>query len=54
MKMFFKGNNYNFEMIYKEFNKNAKSFLTGENYLKYLENKLDEDRSHGEWENAEE
>ncbi len=38
----------------KEFNKNAKSFLTSKKYLKYLENKLDEDRSQGEWENVEE
>jgi len=113
MKIFFKGNKYNFEIIYKGFNKNecswtlkavcketncysgitnlnpvlselgisgdiicrrfegsfgwevskqemekfnkiAKSFLTSEKYLRYLENKLDEDRSHGEWENVEE
>lgn len=38
----------------KEFNKIAKSFLTSKKYLKYLENKLDEDRRQGEWENVEE
>ena len=38
----------------KKFNKIAKSFLTSEKYLKYLENKLDEDRVQGEWENVEE
>lgn len=113
MKKFFNGDNYNFEIICKEFNKNkwswtlkaickkmncysginnlnpvlselgidedaicgrfedsfgwevskqeikkfniiAKSFLTSEKYLKYLENKLDEYRSQGEWENVEE
>ena len=112
MKMFFNGNKYNFEIIYKELNKNecswtlkaicretncysginnlnhilselgiaefiygrfedssgwsvrklemkrfnkiAKSVLTSENYLKYLEDRLDEDRSQGEWENVEE
>ncbi|MBI3034881.1 hypothetical protein HYY71_01030 [Candidatus Woesearchaeota archaeon] len=36
----------------KKFNQIAKSFLTSENYLKYLENKLDEDRGQGEWENV--
>ena len=38
----------------KKFNKITKSFLTREKYLKYLENKLDEDRGQGEWENVEE
>jgi len=36
----------------KKFNKIVKSFLTSEKYLKYLESKLDEDRSQGEWENV--
>ncbi len=36
----------------KKFNRIAKSFLTNEKYLKYLENKLDEDRIQGEWENV--
>ncbi len=38
----------------KEFNEIAKSFLTSKKYLEYLESRLDEDRSEGEWENAEE
>ena len=38
MKKSIKGSKYNFKIIYKEFNKN----------------RLDEDRSQGEWENAEE
>ena len=38
----------------KKFNKITNSFLTSKKYLKYLKNKLDEDRSQGEWENAEE
>ena len=38
MKKIIKGSKYKFKIIYKEVNKN----------------KLDEDRSHGEWENAEE
>lgn len=38
----------------KKFNNIIKSFLTSKTYLKYLENKLDEDRSLGEWENVEE
>ena len=38
----------------KKFNKITKAFLTSKNYLKYLKNKLDEDRSQGEWENVEE
>lgn len=38
----------------KNFNKITKTFLTDKNYLKYLENKLDEDRVQGEWENVEE
>lgn len=38
----------------KNFNKIAGSFLTSRKYLKYLENRLEEDRSQGEWENVEE
>ena len=38
----------------EKFNKITKIFLTNKNYLKYLENKLDEDRGQGEWENVEE
>ena len=36
----------------KKFNKLTKSFLTNKNYLRYLENKLDEDRCQGEWKNV--
>lgn len=42
------------EQEMKKFNKITKSFLISEKYLRYLENKLDEDRSQEEWENAEE
>lgn len=35
------------------FNKIAKSLVTDKRYLQYLEDKLDEDRSYGEWKNVE-
>ena len=37
----------------KKFNNITNSFLTDKKYLIYLKNRLDEDRTRGEWENAE-
>ncbi len=37
----------------KKFNRIAKSLVTSDSFLNYLENKLDEDRSQGEWANVE-
>ena len=37
----------------KKFNRIAKSLVTSDSFLKYLEDKLGDDRSKGEWENVE-